>query len=1039
VSTSFDNETLLDEVSEAANVPSDIAFRLRLESLRMFGREAQIEEVLALLDFPTLKPSTVIFTGPAAAGRHRFLHALLELFSGQMLPVAEVACRPGDMHEPFSLAIRVLHQFLSAFSRNRLAMLTEPVVQANPWLSWFFPVFRHLHSSVPPPRDAAEVLYGLAGTFTALASALPHLAVVYNLPYADRASCQLLQQVMGLQQHGLRLLIAGDESDHPSLDPLKQQGALQVPLAALSEGRVRDYLEEIAVELGEADIAGALFAQSGGWPLAMEARLLTWLADGSLAQVDGRWQFTPPAEDAVATLDNVTGLTRWLQAASHPGITLPILARVWQVSEEEAAGVIDTGRRLGFFRPVTAADPLQVAVTSPDHQAYLQQALSPDVYVPALADVDRAVGELMATRLRASRAAAPAPAAKATPVAGEQAGVDEDALALPPDFAIVHEYAAEGLDASISARMQTWDQPPPLPVDADALKRIIQTATSLRLAALQYRLYPPHGQPVEECLSRAIDELQALFRTRPSLTLTWNGDTLAFDGEVIERSDFANVARDYCRWMEDGHLQALGIARGVEKSELGRFLQALASYEMGSGAFAVLGRITSVQAAHIRFVTRAFSESEPTPSALVTHEHILRHLTLCENFVADPQSQAPVPEVAAEPPDHIELPADAQPHPFTVTQESLPELTALLDSSDPYTRGVLMSNLLTWLTEQATQAAVPGSVDTLIRGRLDVEEHPGALPPTISVAEFRLQWLCAQRAWSDVATYLGVTCARYYTDTDPVVHRHFAELLMQVGQSEIFHEWLGEIDTHSERVTQIAYLVALLGEYALRPLLERLASSEVQTERQFLVNLLGKLCADQQHLLVEELRAERPWYYHRNLLLILENMATLESLEAITLRIDHPHPNVRAHAIAAAVTTTGSEAYPFLARGLADKHPSVRAHTLGLLRHHALPALLPDILSLLVARKMWENEEPEEVQAAACYALAFYHETTARKALIEMLNPGSLFRKRTEFVRAAAAAALAHHQGDPTVRAALERAAQDPSALVNQTARQSLR
>jgi HEAT repeat protein len=78
-----------------------------------------------------------------------------------------------------------------------------------------------------------------------------------------------------------------------------------------------------------------------------------------------------------------------------------------------------------------------------------------------------------------------------------------------------------------------------------------------------------------------------------------------------------------------------------------------------------------------------------------------------------------------------------------------------------------------------------------------------------------------------------------------------------------------------------------------------------------------------QHLLEEIWKPDHQWYFYRNLLLMLGNMACPEATQEATRFLYHAHPAVRVEALLVLVKLQRKEAIPHLLQALDDKSPIV--------------------------------------------------------------------------------------------------------------------
>ncbi len=124
-----------------------------------------------------------------------------------------------------------------------------------------------------------------------------------------------------------------------------------------------------------------------------------------------------------------------------------------------------------------------------------------------------------------------------------------------------------------------WRIDAPRIVDKSSLGLIEDTLYAIRLVGVLCRLYHPDNKTILDHARQAVASLTRLFAERPSLTLTFDGHSLAADGQLMQFPELPIASFDYRYWLEFGHLQALGLAPGLTAHELLDFLRVLVAHE----------------------------------------------------------------------------------------------------------------------------------------------------------------------------------------------------------------------------------------------------------------------------------------------------------------------------------------------------------------------------------------------------------------------------------------------------------------------------
>ncbi|HEX2948525.1 MAG TPA: HEAT repeat domain-containing protein, partial [Armatimonadota bacterium] len=218
------------------------------------------------------------------------------------------------------------------------------------------------------------------------------------------------------------------------------------------------------------------------------------------------------------------------------------------------------------------------------------------------------------------------------------------------------------------------------------------------------------------------------------------------------------------------------------------------------------------------------------------------------------------------------------------------------------------------------------------------------------------------------------------------------------------------------------------------PLINELKTNTVMQERNVLMQLLREFGDLQQPLLIQELRANNPWYVYRNLLQVLAEVGTEESLAAIGEKITHSDPRVRAESVMAAAKVAKANAAIYIIQGLEDPDVNVRARAATMVSFCPEDRVLNALLPLLQSR--FGKEESDSVQLTAVLGLGYFNQDEARDALRQIVHPRlfSPYRKKSDEVRAAAITALAQHLPNHAAEETIKHAQSDRCPAVRQNA-----
>lgn len=205
-----------------------------------------------------------------------------------------------------------------------------------------------------------------------------------------------------------------------------------------------------------------------------------------------------------------------------------------------------------------------------------------------------------------------------------------------------------------------------------------------------------------------------------------------------------------------------------------------------------------------------------------------------------------------------------------------------------------------------------------------------------------------------------------------------------------------------EKATEIIKGFAALGEISIPPLLDILKKSPSKTVRKVIVDVLSQSTENTAILLLRELKKPGlPWYFKRNLILILGNLKASIARDTIKNFLRDPEARVREEALIALSKSDEKDFHLHLNTALKDQSSEVRSRALLLLG--SLKKVTPDIY-----RSALENLKDEENSISSKkVALKIFEKwgnkkfpdgKTVEEVLIELIEHsfGGLFKRLKE-------------------------------------------
>ncbi len=241
---------------------------------------------------------------------------------------------------------------------------------------------------------------------------------------------------------------------------------------------------------------------------------------------------------------------------------------------------------------------------------------------------------------------------------------------------------------------------------------------------------------------------------------------------------------------------------------------------------------------------------------------------------------------------------------------------------------------------------------------------------------------------------------------------------------------LGKAREDGER-GEIQSTLLHVGADVVSPLVAALADAADVSARRAYRDALVTLDRVGIPLLEDMVRDER-WFVVRNMVNILGEIRSAESLEQFQRTIRHSDARVRRETVLALTKLGGEESVPLLVRGLADPDAGIRgAAALGLGLSHAPGAVAP-----LLGRLAQEPDAEAETEIVR--ALARIGDARAVPPLAERAGSGGWLSRRSAASRVEAVRALGAIGGD-RAREVLRKLAADRSPEVREAVERALR
>ncbi|MEI6519829.1 MAG: HEAT repeat domain-containing protein [bacterium] len=1061
----------IGEIQKSDSATSRLELENRLVSMQLYGQDWMIEQALSRLKLPVMSPQSVLVVGAAPTGKARMLSSLKKLLAGQNLPLAEVECKQDEQAIPYSLLTSLIMQFLSFFPAEQIRTQTLQIIQIYPWLCGIFTILQTpggIHEVPSPPEDLQNLQNGLETVLAGLVKTLPNAAIIHNLHTADSHSLNTLIQLQRTAGHGLRIIasVDADGRDLPAkLQPLSRGGEALLILQPLTERQVLAYLEEALPDIAIKEAAKILYEESEGMPLNIESTLRLWADTGMICYVGDRWEFHPEKiqKSATAALHPVEA-ERLGKAALAGAVRISFLATLWKTDIEDARATVNRGRNAGILKQIDHKNPDMVDFIDGDHAAAVAKTLTRELRIETHAEI-----ALLIEKNNSDNRAEISPTLA---YHFEQAGLTEKAEA----YTKMVQYALPQYLPDIVSQealqiggAETWNIPAADPLSEDDLPRITEAVSMIRLAGVQFKLYPPSSEITRLAVRDAITALDKLLANRPSLVLTFDGRTLGIDGQILMRRELQAAARDIQNWMSDGNIRAIGIARGVRDYELSRFLHVIANIDRNESATAFLTKISSLNLVNIKVLTRSVQADLLVPGLA---PGLINALSNIPNFNAQGgsledafnqaspgnknNSRETMPRSGKTwanrnldimPNDADRIIKDVDPNsvptlsrPENISPELWPRLPEMIAAASAHVRRIVMNNLAKWLDELGVVSTknLPDGLDHLIIDRLQKERDSHVLSEVLACVEQRLVSMLTFRNWTGIYQFIEPMAHRINIETLPDVMRQLTVVLDRISETVTRQGLIDDTPNKNEDKEIIRNIVSLLGMRVMKMLVVTLKTSPTMQERARVLQLLREFGDNHLPMLLHELRDPNPWYVYRNILQVLAEIGTEDMLGLISDKIRNNDPRVRSEAITTAVKIAKGNAVPYLIQGLEDDDLSVRTRAASLAASAPHPRIQEVLLRILQGKG--KRDEPNGVLMPAVMALGAFDNPVAIDALIQIVKNSvfSPYGRKSDEVRASAISALASHIDLPEVLSIIKQSVNDRHPLIKANSQRAL-
>jgi len=236
-----------------------------------------------------------------------------------------------------------------------------------------------------------------------------------------------------------------------------------------------------------------------------------------------------------------------------------------------------------------------------------------------------------------------------------------------------------------------------------------------------------------------------------------------------------------------------------------------------------------------------------------------------------------------------------------------------------------------------------------------------------------------------------------------------AEILEEITAEEEIKAFLANLKAGDKKQKkQITYSLAMLGTPAIERLLDILRDSQDAYERGDILYVLTKIGHLEISAITDRLKKSAPWYYIRNLVLLIGRVGTRDHLPMLKRFTDHDDFRVKDETIGGILNIGGVEGKNFIFALLPAAEDQLKIKTISKLGDLKIKEATPHLLEMLKSKSLERSELKDKIDEKICLALGNIGSQEAIPVLREIVDQKGLLHRKghSESTRGAAKKAL---------------------------------
>lgn len=257
--------------------------------------------------------------------------------------------------------------------------------------------------------------------------------------------------------------------------------------------------------------------------------------------------------------------------------------------------------------------------------------------------------------------------------------------------------------------------------------------------------------------------------------------------------------------------------------------------------------------------------------------------------------------------------------------------------------------------------------------------------------------------------------ARGNLEKDEAIQALAGNMLQNLATDAILDALLKEKKSGQARPKDDIYSLVILGSTTVERLLDRLHDSHNMSERNRIIQAIGQIGQPALAPVLERLNQDGPWYYVRNLVLLLGRLGGERHLPTLAAHLQQTDYRVQLEAIKSIQQIGGGDAGRILFEHIDTIDEQLRGYMISVLGALQYKPAAPYFIDLLMAKSPGKSKTNRaEIREKICEALGRMRAKEAVTALEKIVRGKSILGRKAhpENVRSAAAKALANIKRD---------------------------